>query len=294
MPDAYNPLPDWRDADAYRPLLDAEPAEWAWEFGRRAAGPTQSPAELCYVAQAPRGDPRPAVLWRWRCDPSVPVLSVSSAAGADPGALDLKRLDLPVIVVRSEDGDQHVWIADGPRRQRFAVVEGDALAGPVRCQVHLPSAGPGEAALEGARRLIGLRDTGRLPPIRLRPMARPERWMQSLRAHDARQAGASQREIALCLFGAARVREDWSGGSDYMRMRVQRLVRGAQSLVAGGYRAAFGMRVSAQPRPRVLEVWRSAAWARAKGDNRPSFPGDNFGFDGKAAHPLPTIGPGLQ
>ena len=199
-------------------------------------------------------------MWRWRCDPGVPVLSVAPASPDDPEALDLKALDLAVIAVRTDDGDQHVWVGDGHRRLRFAVVEGDVLAGPVRCQFHLPAPTSGVGGLESLRLLIGLRDTGRIPSTRLRPAAKSARWLQTLRAHDARRAGASQREIATLLFGAARVREDWNGGSDYMRMRVQRLVKAAEDLVGGGYRTLFGLREASRLGPRTLEVWRSAAW----------------------------------
>jgi hypothetical protein len=264
MSDVEDPLPDWKSAESYRPLLEADPAVWAWEFGRRGqtlvAGDGETPADLCFVGEGPSGDRRPAVLWRWQCDPSLPVLTVSPAAPQDPHALDLTTLDLAMLVVRTDDGDQHVWVGDGQRRLRFAVVDGDVLAGPVLCQVRLPSLDAGDRCLESLRLLMALRDTGRLTGSRSRPPAKSARWLEILRAHDARRAGASQRDIALLLFGAARVRQDWSGGSDYMRMRVQRLVRSAEDLVGGGYRSLFGLRLLGGPGPRTQEVWRSAAW----------------------------------
>ena len=58
----------------------------------------------------------------------------------------------------------------------------------------------------------------------------------ALQAYDAVQAGASHRDIALALFGEKVVKEDWYGRSDYLRLRVQRLVRMADKLVNGGYR----------------------------------------------------------
>lgn len=45
-------------------------------------------------------------------------------------------------------------------------------------------------------------------------------------------ARASQREIAVALFGGARVAADWAAG-DHMRKRVARLVRTGERLVAG-------------------------------------------------------------
>lgn len=40
----------------------------------------------------------------------------------------------------------------------------------------------------------------------------------------------TQREITVALFGADRVREDWNSRSDYMRMRIHRLVRRRRAL----------------------------------------------------------------
>lgn len=258
-------LPPWRSPEAYRPLLAADPAVWAWEFGRRAAAThAQERADLvpdlCFVGPGPRDDPVPAVLWRWQADRSVPVLSLTGAAPGDPDALDVGGLDLAVIVVRTQDGHQHVMVSDGPRRLRFAVAEGDVLAGAVRCRFHLPAHSVGVGSLEGLRLLIALRDTGRLPPASRGGRSKSARWLQMLRAHDARRAGASQRDIAVLLFGEVRVHEDWSGRSDYMRMRVQRLLRAAEDLVAGGYRALCGLRPVRTDRSRTVHVWRSAAW----------------------------------
>jgi hypothetical protein len=43
-------------------------------------------------------------------------------------------------------------------------------------------------------------------------------------------------------------------------MRVQRLLRAAEDLVAGGYRALCGLRPARTDPPKTVEVWRSAAW----------------------------------
>jgi hypothetical protein len=118
----------------------------------------------------------------------------------------------------------------------------------------------GVGSLDSLRRLIALRDTGCLSSASCRPPAKAARWLQILRAHDARRTGASHRDIAMSLFGEARVRDDWAGASDYMRMRVQRLVRAAEQTVAGGYRSLFGLRQTGLEPPRVAETWRSPAW----------------------------------
>jgi len=49
-------------------------------------------------------------------------------------------------------------------------------------------------------------------------------------------AGASQRDIAVALFGERRVAAEWSRGSDCLRLRVQRLIREGRRMVQDGYR----------------------------------------------------------
>jgi hypothetical protein len=166
-----------------------------------------------------------------------------------------------VIVVCTDDDEQHVLICDGPRRLRLAIARGDVLAGPVTCVTRLPSRSSALAALDALRGLVSLRDTGRLPSPGGRPSGKPARWLEILRAHDARSSGASQRDIAAGLFGAARADEDWNGPSDYMRMRVHRLLRAAEHLVAGGYRGLLGKAAApSAPSPAITRVWRSPAW----------------------------------
>ena len=270
MPADRTPPPAWRSAETYRPLLGADAAVWAWEFGRRGIARAENDQadedlvggvpDLCFAGPGPDGDPIPAVIWCWQADPAVPVFSVSPSVSDDPDAVDLQRLDLAVLVVRTDDGGQHVVVSDGPRRLRFAVVEGDVLASPVRCRYLLPPHSMGVGSLDSLRMLVALRDTGQLPPLAGRSPPKAGRWIQIIQAHDARGQGASQRDIAMLLFGEARVHEDWAGRSDYMRMRVQRLLRAAEGLIAGGYRALCGLRPTRAEKPRIVEVWRSAAW----------------------------------
>lgn len=266
MSAVHCPAPDWRSPETYRPLLAADPAVWAWEFGRRAAvvgaedGEGAAAAGLCFAGPGPHGDRIPAVLWSWRADPSVPVLEVEPVRCNVVGALDLRALDLATLVVRTDDGDQHVMVSDGHRRLRLAIVQGDILSGPVACRYRLPQGAVAVASLDGLRLLLALRDTGHLPAAGARPLAKAARWVEILRAHDARRDGASQRDIAMLLFGQARVEEDWAGRSDYMRMRVQRLLRAAEQLVAGGYRSVCGLGDGGAQSHRVTQIWRSPAW----------------------------------
>lgn len=59
--------------------------------------------------------------------------------------------------------------------------------------------------------------------------------MELLTALEGRLAGRSLREIAVDLYGAARVAEEW-GSDGSMRARVRWRVKQALGLMNGGYR----------------------------------------------------------
>lgn len=255
---------DWRAAECYRPLLEADASAWAWEFARRAPVSPPSieprPPDLCFAGPGPGAALVPVAMWRFESDATIPLFEGVRADGDDDHAIDIGSFPLATLVVSSEAGDQHVLVVDGLRRLRFAVVGANVLEGPVRLGFVLPSKRAGLASIDGVRRLLALRDTGRLPRGPRSPAGKTERWLEAIRAFDARRSGASQRDIACLLFGEDRVAEDWNGRSDYMRMRVHRLLRSAELLVAGGYRALFGLG-AARRTARPAHVWRSTAWS---------------------------------
>jgi hypothetical protein len=89
-------------------------------------------------------------------------------------------------------------------------------------------------AIEAHRRkLIGTR---RPPPGVAWPVDRIALMhMRSLQALDGIAAGASQRAIAMALFGMARVLRDWHADSD-VRAQTRHLIDRGNELVRGGYR----------------------------------------------------------
>lgn len=81
-------------------------------------------------------------------------------------------------------------------------------------------------------------------PARSRACSRPARnaltHLRSLQALDGERSGASHREIAAVLFGAAAVAHRWSSDGE-LRAQVRHLVRRSHRLVAGGYRRLAGI-----------------------------------------------------
>ncbi|SDF10380.1 DUF2285 domain-containing protein [Rhodospira trueperi] len=176
------------------------------------------------------------VFWSSAEAPIVLTTIASEAQASGPETLDLRRLALPIAMLRQPDGRLHLLILDGPRRLQIEVVVTRLFRDPVRLLIPVWPPLEDEPRVLALRRFLHLRAAGALPDQLYRPERRGLRWADMLRAHDARLAGASHREIAAALFGQERVRDDWAGSSDYLRLRVQRLVRAGDRMVGGGYR----------------------------------------------------------
>ncbi len=134
------------------------------------------------------------------------------------------------------DGREQVALSDGYRRIRIDVARGTVLEGPVRLEYLLGGFGDVDTRILTLRRLISLHKSGRFarglfPAERLAP-----KWLAALRTCDAVRAGATQSDIARALFGERFGSSGRREGSDFLRLRVQRLVRKGRSMIQGGYR----------------------------------------------------------
>lgn len=158
----------------------------------------------------------------------------------DGDAFDIRRFDRLATVLRCPDGHEHLLLSDGVHHLQMEVTAGSLLDGPVCLRYELSGFKHIEAKTLTLRRLLLLRRLGRFPHGLYPPERRARRWVMALQAYDALQAGATHREIAAALFGERVVKEDWCSRSDYLRLRVQRLVRTADRLVNGGYRDLLG------------------------------------------------------
>jgi hypothetical protein len=174
-------------------------------------------------------------LWRAALDPRVVAVDALAAPDGHDDALDVSRLSLRVTVVHDGEGRERLLLTDGSRSIRLDVRSGTLLAGPVRLRYLIEGFADLGHKLMTLRRLVALRRLGRLPASLFPGEQRAARWILILRVADALVAGASHRDIAVGLFGQARVGDDWRGQSDFLRLRVQRLARTASRLVDGGY-----------------------------------------------------------
>ncbi|MDR3439915.1 DUF2285 domain-containing protein [Telmatospirillum sp.] len=176
------------------------------------------------------------IFWRTDWDASVVATEASPARPGDPDAFDVGQFDDVVTLLHHADGHQSLLLSDGVHHLQFEIVAGSVTSGPVRLHYRLSGFRLVEVQTLTVRRLAQFCRLGRFPLGLFPPEPRAHRWIMALRAYDGVRGGASHRDIAIALFGKQRVRDDWSGRSDYLRLRVQRLAHSGSALVQGGYR----------------------------------------------------------
>lgn len=242
-------MPDWRDAAAYAPLLEADRSIVAWEWLRREPSyreaALRSPRQRGTPAAAAWGlvafeDPdlaAPAArpVWTAEADASVlTALACECSSGRD--TLDLERFGAMSTIVAISDRREHLLISDGLRLIRLDVLAGTLTQGPAELRYLLSGLGSAEKPLLTLRRFLALARTGRFSRSLHPREPRARRWALILRVHDALRAEADQREIARVLLSRDAGEPRWRSQAPSLRSRAQRLVREARRMAAGAYR----------------------------------------------------------
>lgn len=100
----------------------------------------------------------------------------------------------------------------------------------------IPLDADGLARLEAVYRLLARMNGRKIPPDKRLTHQRLRRAQLMLRAYDGRETGATHREIARVLYSLPPMkRDEWQSASQ--RYAVMSLLRDAQKMVDGGYRA---------------------------------------------------------
>lgn len=249
--------PDWHDRSSYDALLGQDCSGWAWEWLRRDPGYRQSaigqllapgakssidPGAArwglhCYEdPDAGAGDARPL----WRKDHLPGVISVSAKPGAGPDCFDVGRFGDLATMVASDCGIEHWLIADAQRTLRLDVTSGSLLRGPVQLAVSLEGFPGLDSKMAALARMVEFWRTGSFHCKGDVSKARAVRLARMLRIHDAVAAGATQRDIAEALFDPSVRQCRWRIERPTVRLQVQRLVRSARIMMAGGHRNVLG------------------------------------------------------
>ncbi len=153
----------------------------------------------------------------------------------DNNCFDLKRI-YNFAVIAAGRSAEYIALSDGMRRIRMDVLSGTVQQGPVLLRYRLSGLCGLNPKLMALRRLIALHKTRQFP-VSLFPVEhRIGRIVSALQVYDGLIAGASQRDIAVALYGYHQVRAEWRGVSDFMRSRLRRHIRLAHVLAGGGWR----------------------------------------------------------
>jgi hypothetical protein len=179
------------------------------------------------------------VVWSAVVDRSVVTCSAEPIAPNHRDSFSIDRLIVPTTMIVGPSGREHLSISDGLKRLRLDVVSGTLLEGPVRLHYRLAGFADSERQLLTLQQLFALSRLGRFARGLHPRETKVERWIRMLQAHDLRLEGASQREIAGELFGRDALFK-WRTESDFLRLRIQRLLNDASGMISGGYLDLLG------------------------------------------------------
>ena len=181
--------------------------------------------------------PEARIIWRADLDPGTLDVTATPTLGGDPDGVDPLELAPWLTVATDAAGVEHAVLSDGWHHIRLDLDAGSLAGGePIVFSYRIRGIGSAVAKILPLRRLLHLCRYHRFSASLFPEDRRIDRWIKLLRVHDALMDGASQREIAVALFGLERVEREWSGTSDSLRSRTRRLIREATVMAQGGYR----------------------------------------------------------
>lgn len=156
---------------------------------------------------------------------------------AAPEILDSPREFSPSIVrgVERTDGESACAFHDlgQGRRAQIALPDGIPYGQPLAAVI--PLGVDGLDRLEAVHRLLAALHGRAIPPDTRLTRQQRARLRRMLRAFDGSRDGATQQEIAQIIFNLGRLsRDEWQASS--ARHAVMSLLRGARTMIAGGYR----------------------------------------------------------
>jgi hypothetical protein len=268
LPDeAVMGVPDWTDRNAYAWTKNLTLREWAWEFLRRnpdfqAAWQTarleygiagyyaqtmmvMSQHQVpnlsswgCLYCSSPAQDSREAaVFWSPDLCPGVLRLSAFSLTEKiEATPFLLREIVSPSILLEMPAGPQHMLFREGGYGLQLLIHGADVTKAVRLVADGAPNHALAKPQLRSLRCFNDLRLAGRLRPSHIQRDLLSARWGVVLQALDASLAGASQKEIARCLF-AYYSEEGWRSPDRSLRFRLRNAVRRGYMLMRRGYRS---------------------------------------------------------
>jgi hypothetical protein len=168
------------------------------------------------------------------CPAAIPAVAVRTPPSADAAPFR-PRHAIRTDIFREGSGREHVRLSRGGERVQLAVSGASLLDAPyLLTELAIPDdiARPRRVAVAAFNRL----SQGRFHAGPSHPEAQASpRLPLVLRALDGHLAGASQRQIAVSLFGPRRVEREWRGTRGFLRDRVRRAVSRGRHMMTSGY-----------------------------------------------------------
>jgi hypothetical protein len=185
----------------------------------------------------PQRDARDAdVFWRPSiCSAVLPAIALPRIHRSLATSIPLKGLDCRVAVLSETNRYHHILFSQAGRALQLELrgaIEPSAASIAI---VAVPRLERLSAQIHALRSLADLARNRCLRPALYPPAARGARFVHVLQALDGWHAGATQREIAMALFGEHRVDEDWSDPRQSLRDQTRRAIARAKALMTGGY-----------------------------------------------------------
>ena len=247
---ASSALSQWRHAEHYEHLLEADCTSWAEEWLKRNKLFMSEAWNQNGTNTQCSNRSRSLEEWGVRCLdiendgllfwlPNVNpwVLTLEAAPqDAHPGAFTLEACPHLKAMLRHSEQETHLLFNDGGHTLQILVTGPYSLSTPLTFYCDLSDPQQYEIKPLSLQRLFCLYRQGRLPRTLYPREQKAPQWIRMLRAWDGLNAGARHREIAEVLYGAHAASEGWTAG---YRTRIQRLLRAATDMVNGGYLRLF-------------------------------------------------------
>lgn len=229
----------WQPSAAYLYVLHLDAPGTAWEFLRRNLLYREhwhaSGEETCWglaFAEDPLLDARAArPIWLHGQRPVVRLIPHS-----DPTAQCFDLWAIPGRKSLTHEGE-HLWLQGNSGRELVGLTLSPDMRNGEPFAYAMPAGAEHKQYRFTLETALGLLQRSRASTVTAlnRPPRSATIHMRALQALDGTLAGATQRDIAVALFGEERVAEQWNPDSE-LRAQVRYLVQKGRELMEGGYR----------------------------------------------------------
>lgn len=169
------------------------------------------------------------------CSSVLQTIALPQAHQSLTTSIPLKGLACRVTVLAETNRHHHILFSQAERELQLdlhGTIDRSAASIAIAAMPRLECLSPQIRALRALADLARSRD---LRPALYLPASRGARFVRVLQALDGWLAGATQRQIAVALFGEYRVDQDWSDSRQSLRDQTRRAIARGKAFTAGGY-----------------------------------------------------------